>query len=289
MKVFISWSGDRGRQIGEAIREWLPWVLQSVDVHFSPNDIDKGAQWVSELANALSASSVGIIIMTQEGLGSDWVMFEAGAIAGRVDKARVCPLLFDVKKSDLKWPLAAFNAADFTKEEVRKVVTTVNKAQDKALPDDKLAKAFEKWWPDLDETVNRILASTPSTDPAPQPRSPTDLMEEVLVLTRTLLTRQGETTDTLVKLLGLQPSPPVWPGVWSHPSTTEADVRRMINALLNYDITPKEDAKENSSPPARDDVRHDEDGGEDRPAIAPSPAPAARGETRRSRRGARRR
>jgi len=32
-------------------------------------------------------------------------MFEAGAIAIRVDKARVCPLLFDVKKAELKWAL----------------------------------------------------------------------------------------------------------------------------------------------------------------------------------------
>jgi len=35
MKVFISWSGEYSKQLGEAIRWWLPKVLNPVEVFFS--------------------------------------------------------------------------------------------------------------------------------------------------------------------------------------------------------------------------------------------------------------
>ena len=43
-KVFISWSGDRSRKIGEALRDWLPDVLPLVDAFLSTEDIEKGAK-----------------------------------------------------------------------------------------------------------------------------------------------------------------------------------------------------------------------------------------------------
>ena len=42
MRVFISWSGDRSRRIGEALRRWLPGVLQAVRPYFSPDDVLRG-------------------------------------------------------------------------------------------------------------------------------------------------------------------------------------------------------------------------------------------------------
>ncbi|WP_165788483.1 hypothetical protein [Stutzerimonas stutzeri] len=41
MKVFISWSGDMSREIGEALRTWIPGVIQQVKPYFTPNDIEK--------------------------------------------------------------------------------------------------------------------------------------------------------------------------------------------------------------------------------------------------------
>jgi hypothetical protein len=49
MRVFISWSGNLSRQLGEALRKWLPSALQYVKPYFTPADIDKGARWASEI------------------------------------------------------------------------------------------------------------------------------------------------------------------------------------------------------------------------------------------------
>jgi hypothetical protein len=70
MQVFISWAGERSKQLGVAIREWLPCVLHSAEPYFSPADIDKGARWYSDIVQALEQSNVGLIILTQEALTS---------------------------------------------------------------------------------------------------------------------------------------------------------------------------------------------------------------------------
>src|SRR5438093_722563 len=53
MKVFISWSGILSRRAAETLREWLPNVLQVVELWMSAEDIEKGARWSSELESSL--------------------------------------------------------------------------------------------------------------------------------------------------------------------------------------------------------------------------------------------
>ena len=86
MKVFIHWSGERSKQLGEAIREWLPNVLQFVKPYFSPADIDKGARWANEISKELEQSKIGIIAMTDENRTNPWIMFETGAISKVVEE-----------------------------------------------------------------------------------------------------------------------------------------------------------------------------------------------------------
>ena len=95
MKVFISWSGDLSRELGEALREWLPSVIQSVKPFFTPNDIEKGARWGKDIANELESSSVGIFCITKENLSKPWLMFEAGALSKNLDASKVCLMWSD--------------------------------------------------------------------------------------------------------------------------------------------------------------------------------------------------
>src|SRR5215831_199016 len=89
MKVFIHWSGDRSKQLAEAIHWWLPNVLQFVKPYFSPADIEKGARWANDISKELEQSKIGIIAMTEENLASPWIMFEAGAISKVVGVRRL--------------------------------------------------------------------------------------------------------------------------------------------------------------------------------------------------------
>lgn len=81
MKVFISWSGPLSKKLAEAIRDWLPGVIQMVNPYFTPSDIEKGGRWSTDIAKELSSSEVGVLCITRDNIHSDWILFEAGAVA----------------------------------------------------------------------------------------------------------------------------------------------------------------------------------------------------------------
>lgn len=158
MKVFISWSGELSHKLGEAVRNWLPSALQYVKPYFTPDDIDKGAKWASEISKELSTSSVCIIILTRSNLTSSWIMFEAGAISSTLENARVCPIIFDLDPTDLQGPLAQFQVTRFQKDDIRRLFYTINSlAGEQRLDDTVAAAVFEKWWPDLETALKRIV------------------------------------------------------------------------------------------------------------------------------------
>lgn len=108
MRVFISWSGEQSKQFAEALREWVPQVIQAARPYFTPNDIEKGARWLADIASELEASDLGLLCLTRDSLNSDWLLFEAGALSKSLDKSRVCPILFGISDADLTGPLKQF-------------------------------------------------------------------------------------------------------------------------------------------------------------------------------------
>jgi hypothetical protein len=52
---------------------------------------------------------------------------------------------------------------------------------DKALPEGKLTQAFDRWWPDLEKSLESIPESTPTNRPA---RSTDEKIDEVLDIVR---------------------------------------------------------------------------------------------------------
>lgn len=185
MKIFLSWSGDLSRELAEALRDWLPAVLQNVKPFFTPSDIEKGARWGKDISQELEASTFGIFCLTKDNLTRPWIMFEAGALSKRVDSSRVCPLLFGVESTDLEGPLVQFQAAPFSELEMKKLVRTMNVGMgEQKLDDAVLNSVFEMWWPKLQEKVTKILANHAAKGDGGSSRTDRELLEEVLELAR---------------------------------------------------------------------------------------------------------
>jgi hypothetical protein len=187
MKVFISWSGDYSKQLAEAIHWWLPKVLNPVDAYFSDIDIEAGARWYHSIVDNLERSDAGLVILTPENITRQWIMFEAGALARSVTQARVCPILFDITKSELNLNggrLSFFQAVEFTEDDFRKLQKTINNGR---LGEADLKEVFDVWWPKLKQRIETIAAA-----PQPALKEPTDkeVLREILGITRSLVGEQ---------------------------------------------------------------------------------------------------
>jgi hypothetical protein len=138
---------------------------------------------------------VGIICLTSENLNAEWILFEAGAMAKILDETPVCTFLLDVKPTDVRSPLAEFEATKADKEDTRRLVQTINNALGSdALSEKQLDSTFDKWWTELEEMLNEI---PPAQTPAVR-RSPDDMLEEVLELLRGLTRAERLASDPRV-------------------------------------------------------------------------------------------
>ena len=61
MKVFLSWSGQRSKEVAEALRDWLPYVLHSVNPFMSSFHIETGQDFFKVLRSELKESNFGIL------------------------------------------------------------------------------------------------------------------------------------------------------------------------------------------------------------------------------------
>lgn len=165
VKVFISWSGDLSLKVAQLFREWLPSVIQSIEPYVSSEDIDKGARWSTDIAKELENSTFGILCVTKENLEAPWLSFEAGALSKTMDKSFVSPFLFDIKRADVQGPILQFQSTVFEKDDIKKLVKTLNKAcGDSGISEGQLDKTFDVWYPTLETGLNDIKQSVSNDD-----------------------------------------------------------------------------------------------------------------------------
>jgi len=182
MDVFISWSGDRSKALAEALRGWLPKIINAVKPWLSCADIDKGTRWGIDVASNLQAAKVGIICLTPENVHADWILFEAGALSKTLANTFVCPLLIDIEPSDLSGPLAQFQVTRATEGEIKSLVHTINRALgDDALPSSQIDEVVETFWPKLKAVLETLPADGSEKRPIREER---EMLEEILDLLR---------------------------------------------------------------------------------------------------------
>jgi len=89
MNVFISWSGEKSKEIASVFERWIPSVIQTVKTYFSPDDTEKWARWANTISEKLKESDFALVCLTNENLESPWLLFEAGALSKNNDKGKV--------------------------------------------------------------------------------------------------------------------------------------------------------------------------------------------------------
>lgn len=175
--VFISWSGERSKRVGNLLKSWLPTVLQRCTPWIS-TDADRGAIWFSEISGQLSDTNVGIICLTKENMNAPWILFEAGALAKGLSQSRVCPLLIDLESRNISAPLSQFNCAKVTKSSILALLETLNRTlPGPPLQEDTLHRVFDRMWPDFDAAFNEIINDTTSVSSSK--RSPTSMIPDI--------------------------------------------------------------------------------------------------------------
>jgi hypothetical protein len=193
MKIFVSWSGEVSNKVALVFRDWLPSVIQAIEPYVSSEDIDKGARWSTDIAKELEASRFGILCVTRENVEAPWLNFEAGALSKTIDKSRVSPFLFGLKRSEIRTgPLLQFQSTIYEREDLAKLLHSLNNsAEPRCIDEARLDGVFEVWWPRLKEALDpHLLSSAAPVPPEASPKAPkvggdqSEILEEILELAR---------------------------------------------------------------------------------------------------------
>ena len=159
MKVFISWSGKVSHKAACILRDWLPVVVPQVEPWVSSEDISKGARWGQKLSKELGETSYGIICTVPGNVNEPWLNFEVGALSKSVEAFHVTPFLFGITPEELSEPLQQFQATNYDKDDILKLVKSLNSVSSPSPMDvERLNSNFKNAWPGLKEQLDPLLA-----------------------------------------------------------------------------------------------------------------------------------
>lgn len=169
MKVFLCWSqaDSVSHKVACLLREWLQEVFRTgsraaIDPFVSTVDVQAGEPWFASIARELKKSSFGLVCLTKQNVRSEWMHFEAGAVFKSIgDRSRVCPLLIDLKPSDLRGPLCQLEATELSdREQVSKLFRTLNDRLEKPVGKAVLEESFDASWPRFRPRVRRLISAS---------------------------------------------------------------------------------------------------------------------------------
>jgi hypothetical protein len=182
MNVFLSWSGSKSEAIAEILKKYLPSIINQVKPWLSSQHIDAGSRWSAEIAKNLEQSNVGILCVTADNQTAPWILFEAGAISKLTTVGLAIVVRIDLKASEVLPPLSQFQSISLEREDIWKMITTINKAGSTLVPETILETTFDALWDRINSEMEGALSAHATK--APAKRSDKEMIEEVLELVR---------------------------------------------------------------------------------------------------------
>lgn len=197
MKVFISWSGELSKNIAEVIKTWLPCIIQSVEVFFSPDDIEKGENWNTKVSTELFECKYGIICLTKENVSAPCIHFESGALAKALD-SRVATLMINVTPTDIKGPLSRYQATKLDKDDFFQLIKNINEQLETQLNIEVLKTLFNTLWDKINNDFKNLLEKYQDISPKKKKGIKNDeALDEILLLLRKLNSTVSSPTNIL--------------------------------------------------------------------------------------------
>jgi len=242
VKVFISWSGEPSCSIARSLYEWLPLVVQHVKPWMSDEEILSGTRWNDRVAVALNETDFGIVCVTRNNQHKPWLMFEAGALAKRLDTAHVVPICIDIGPAEITGPLEAFQGRCFDEDGIRRLVREISNAREEPLAGDQVNTLFAALWPKLKKTVDEARDQARAAD---MPRRPSqDMLEELVERVRRLERSQTQPIQRIV------PGDVITTGTAARVARELADARRLQDLMnfgvdlgINFDVLSEDQRK----------------------------------------------
>lgn len=155
MKIFIGWSGQKGKRMAELLQDWIPTVFHRIEPRLSEADMADG-KWHEELVEDLWLITFGIICIEPSSLHSQSLNFEAGALTGAIERKKIVTFLLGIEEDEVTGPLSHFNFVSFDKKSIRDMIFEINSSSSKPVEEGRLERTFEHAWPSLKEGLKNI-------------------------------------------------------------------------------------------------------------------------------------
>lgn len=197
MKVFFCWSGERSQAVAVTLSSWMRQVIQAIEPWIS-TETEKGTKWQQEIGDHLEEAKAGIVCLTRDNLDSNWIHFEAGALA---KTTRVFTFLLNLQSTDVKDPLAWFQWTKAEEGDTRKLMHDLDKlvgeTEGRALGEKNINEIFDNNWPRLEEKLREISDKKKEKMPS---RTQEQILTETLESARFMIASQRTVTGELQEL-----------------------------------------------------------------------------------------
>lgn len=164
LTIFLSWSGPASQAAAQAIGRAIEDVFSDARPWISSKDIQLGQEWFTELRGALDTTRFAVACLTRRNAASPWVLFEAGAVAGKLQGLKLVTVLLEGDVTDLVDPMARFNNTRFDHDGMLRLFESINISLGAPMKPLALQAAFEAMWPPLDAAVRAAVRSEPKHD-----------------------------------------------------------------------------------------------------------------------------